>query len=617
MSDNVGFLPLEVDQDGSSIKITVDSGIPSYYNRRNVQALYGEEIDFTNVGVALQTTGAGLDDLTSSGVNTGDNPEIVTYEVKLKSADTPDEFQWRKKIGNQPFTAFSASIAVTGSAQELENNVFITFAATTGHTLNDAWQFLVKESVAMNQGEVYPHDKMFRCVIKYTRRSLIGHDPVATHFDIQDVTNQAGWTADSAGLAQALADINGWLLTSAFNPSDLSLDLDIRTPNIALTDITRSNNSLIGFNNNDGVDPDINCIIDQSKALAVKANIKTSDFSAGIDGFSASNTTIAGNIDGIFGEDNTLRVTGDSVSNRSSTFLTTLGFDVKVIRIQGIFLIPTANTVVTHLSIQNPDAGTSWRHVFQGTADTWIPFDIYLYNFGTDEIRFTMHNGTTDSFDDLGEILYLKNIVIDEIDGFHWIQDIVAKMGHWDNTNFTIDADGTDDVYEDLDGAFYTARINDLAGEQYQVFDDDEGAGNNVRYFNMIPPTGIGRVFQFGLQSTSDKAHHVLIDGGTTNTVVFGSSALTRSVRMSLFFGTDELAYSCNAQGSDLTVFSGADSGDHFGDIIAANLTAFEILARSPNSLFDAGGIRGLFYRASQFTAQERTDLKTWSDLNI
>jgi hypothetical protein len=35
------------------------------------------------------------------------------------------------------------------------------------------------------------------------------------YFDIQDVDNQAGWTADAAGLTQALADINGWLVNSA------------------------------------------------------------------------------------------------------------------------------------------------------------------------------------------------------------------------------------------------------------------------------------------------------------------------------------------------------------------------------------------------------------------
>ena len=31
------------------------------------------------------------------------------------------------------------------------------------------------------------------------------------NFDVQEVTNQAGWTADLAGQQQAVADINAWL----------------------------------------------------------------------------------------------------------------------------------------------------------------------------------------------------------------------------------------------------------------------------------------------------------------------------------------------------------------------------------------------------------------------
>ena len=31
------------------------------------------------------------------------------------------------------------------------------------------------------------------------------------NFDVQEVTNQAGWTADLAGQQQAVADINTWL----------------------------------------------------------------------------------------------------------------------------------------------------------------------------------------------------------------------------------------------------------------------------------------------------------------------------------------------------------------------------------------------------------------------
>ena len=54
----------------------------------------------------------------------------------------------------------------------------------------------------------YPFDDQLRIRIDFNNnRSEID-------FDIQEVSNQAGWTANAAGLAQAIEDINGWI-TSA------------------------------------------------------------------------------------------------------------------------------------------------------------------------------------------------------------------------------------------------------------------------------------------------------------------------------------------------------------------------------------------------------------------
>ncbi len=41
--------------------------------------------------------------------------------------------------------------------------------------------------------------------------SLSGDDSTDIRFDIQTVSNQVGWTANFAGLQQAITDIKGWL----------------------------------------------------------------------------------------------------------------------------------------------------------------------------------------------------------------------------------------------------------------------------------------------------------------------------------------------------------------------------------------------------------------------
>jgi hypothetical protein len=76
--------------------------------------------------------GSGLNDATwgtgYNGVATG------YFEVVIEHPGTPDQFKWRKNGG-----AWTENVAITGAAQTLSDAQTITFAATTGHTLNDQW----------------------------------------------------------------------------------------------------------------------------------------------------------------------------------------------------------------------------------------------------------------------------------------------------------------------------------------------------------------------------------------------------------------------------------------------------------------------------------------------
>jgi len=110
----------------------------------NARRLQGRAVDAT-APTNLQTllwrcavpsvafTGAGLNDATSGGTCTAATAAL--YEVIISSATaSPDEFKWRKDGGS-----LSAAVPMTGAAQELSDGVTITFKATDGHTLADAW----------------------------------------------------------------------------------------------------------------------------------------------------------------------------------------------------------------------------------------------------------------------------------------------------------------------------------------------------------------------------------------------------------------------------------------------------------------------------------------------
>jgi len=91
----------------------------------------------TSVIKAAVFTGSGLDDGTSSGTYGG--TATATYTVIIDATGTPDTFKWKKNSG-----AFTEDVAITGEAQTLSDGVKITFAATTGHTLNDQWVITAK-----------------------------------------------------------------------------------------------------------------------------------------------------------------------------------------------------------------------------------------------------------------------------------------------------------------------------------------------------------------------------------------------------------------------------------------------------------------------------------------
>jgi hypothetical protein len=89
-------------------------------------------------------------------------------------------------------------------------------------------------------GGVYPYPSMFKVDIYF-------HDVNMQRlsFDIQSIANQAGWTANLAGLNQAIDDINGWI-TSANSITAIGLATEATLQNIETntTGVARTPNFL-------------------------------------------------------------------------------------------------------------------------------------------------------------------------------------------------------------------------------------------------------------------------------------------------------------------------------------------------------------------------------------
>ena len=77
-------------------------------------------------------SGIGLNDVTWGTAAT--NAATSYYEVVIDTVAAPDKFKWRKNGGS-----WTTLVVITGASQTLDEGQAITFAATTGHTLNDQW----------------------------------------------------------------------------------------------------------------------------------------------------------------------------------------------------------------------------------------------------------------------------------------------------------------------------------------------------------------------------------------------------------------------------------------------------------------------------------------------
>lgn len=85
-------------------------------------------------------TGVGLDDGTSGGTFIGSH--TVSIKVTIDGTGTPDTFKW-EYLDNDGVTwvVGATGVNITVGAITLIEGATITFAATTGHTLNDEWAF--------------------------------------------------------------------------------------------------------------------------------------------------------------------------------------------------------------------------------------------------------------------------------------------------------------------------------------------------------------------------------------------------------------------------------------------------------------------------------------------
>lgn len=408
---------------------------------------------------------------------------------------------------------------------------------------------------------------------------------------------------------------NRELFGGAFDPSSLGLDLDLRTPNEALDEDSARSNGLILFRNNFNYsNNDLTAIIDQSQDKALDLADYESDFSVNHDGwqFGGTNVTFTGNQDSIAGEDDWGLLQGTSAlgAHYISSVSATSPSQVYFVTVR--VFIPLSNSVVDGFGFQTSDGFMCrWPNVTKGSIQTLTG---YWYS-GIGSERIELLSGTSASFNDAGEGLYIKDISFSPVLGNHFVQETVSKMPHWDNINFTGDFDGVDDVAglnSTKLAAFKSAYSGDTQGMFSLSFYDDEGSGVALNVFSLGQASGTGLI---NCILGADDHLYILINDGTYPNNQHDLGAITRGGKLNIQFGSDGSELIVYVNGTLTAVVSSVvdNIGDWMASFASQAWNVFHWGANRAGGVFYASGFEHLFYKSGRvFTQQEVDDINSY-----
>ena len=103
----------------------------------------------TGVGGATQTTGSGSPTVTTGGTYSA--TARLLYQIEITGTGSPNQFKWRTVADDGSASSYTTGVNVATSAVTLNNGVTATFAATTGYSSGDIFQFYVgRRTVDLN-----------------------------------------------------------------------------------------------------------------------------------------------------------------------------------------------------------------------------------------------------------------------------------------------------------------------------------------------------------------------------------------------------------------------------------------------------------------------------------
>lgn len=202
-----------------------------------------------------------------------------------------------------------------------------------------------------------------------------------------------------------------------------------------------------------------------------------SDFSAGVDSWTAYLGVAAGNIDSIGGQNDNLRYTVDA-GDSSSHWLQYPSLVVgQLYEIELDFYIPSSNSHIDGLRFLNE--ATELDREGSPALDTWVTKKVARFTASTTRFRVAAMDGNTTGVNDSGgdDVFYIRNVKIRPIGAFaDYRPDHLRPGGQWvDPSSNSLDATGTNAKAVNMPAFHGLKAVSQSANDIVELIQDSEG----------------------------------------------------------------------------------------------------------------------------------------------
>jgi hypothetical protein len=296
----------------------------------------------------------------------------------------------------------------------------------------------------------------------------------------------------------------------------------------------------------------------------------TSDFSSGDDSWgSFDDVTETGNIDGIGGLDNNLRLAIGSATSDHRAFRGSILPENQKINFSAKVFIPSTNSVVDSIGIRDANGSVIIAAGTTPTQDEWVTVTANDVTVTNAQLRVDIQDGGTNNFAGNGsDVIYLREITVTQVtsDGFArtWYdQSVTTQAGDTATGNHATQGD-------------YTKQPKIVnAGNLFDELNFD-GTDDNFELTSVLGITSVGAIF-----SVAESG------GGTDNIIIDNRDASGDGLR--LFRGGSQLKLNwkavtrANGSLSSDTKFIGF--GGHSGSSVTVGVNGGDAATSDSNTI--------------------------------